>query len=653
MLRRLFLCFVLGAFALRYADAILAQNVPGTPWRAVDDLRRVIADSNSAPPLREEKKVGLFYFLWFEDKTPIPVDKNAPQDDPRPYNISQIERVEPNPTQNDALFGENGQMCYWGEPLFGYYDARDPYVVDRHLRLIADAGVDVLVFDVTNLETYPDVYRPLCDRLLKMRDEGFPAPQVSFITNTNVENAVDALWKDFYSREKYRPLFFEWKGKPLLVANPEKVPEELRDFFTLRDAYWPTEGPNNSHNRWRWVDAYPQPYSWSDDPNRPEELVVSPAQNLARDANAHDVWMSERIGRGRSFVYGAEKQRYAPDEGLNFAQQWSRALELDPDFLFITGWNEWIAGRWKIEWADGRKTFVDQYDHEFSRDIEPARGLHGDAYYLQAIDGIRKFKGVADAPRAVGGDGISFDSPWEKWRAVAPSLRDYRGENARRDFKGRGGTHYFNAGGRADFDLVKVARDGEYVYFYLQTVEPIEESASDDILLALDLDDDLATGWRGAELLVGGRGAERFDQAAADALRENIRRVVEQNRLDDAPEFDDERVQERAYATEEQRAALERFDSDARKKANARNTLERLKERAREWRPLPEYVQGLKRRVEGRNVLVAAPVALFSKLDAVSFKWIDSTSDLPNPDDFYLGGDVAPEGSFFYRVILE
>ena len=33
------------------------------------------------------------------------------------------------------------------------------------------------------------------------------------------------------------------------------------------------------------------------------------------------------------------------DQGFNFAEQFSRLDTIDPEFLFITGWNEWVAQR--------------------------------------------------------------------------------------------------------------------------------------------------------------------------------------------------------------------------------------------------------------------------------------------------------------------
>ena len=39
----------------------------------------------------------------------------------------------------------------------------------------------------------------------------------------------------------------------------------------------------------------------------------------------------------------------------------------------------------------------DEYDEEYSRDIEPMKGGYKDAYYLQMISFIRRFKGL-EAP---------------------------------------------------------------------------------------------------------------------------------------------------------------------------------------------------------------------------------------------------------------
>jgi hypothetical protein len=36
--------------------------------------------------------------------------------------------------------------------------------------------------------------------------------------------------------------------------------------------------------------------------------------------------------------------------------------------------------------------FVDEFIQEFSRDIEPMNGGHGDNYYYQLVDYVRRYK---------------------------------------------------------------------------------------------------------------------------------------------------------------------------------------------------------------------------------------------------------------------
>ena len=47
-------------------------------------------------------------------------------------------------------------------------------------------------------------------------------------------------------------------------------------------------------------------------------------------------------------------------------------------------------------WTGDPFSFVDQYDWEHSRDIEPNKGWgdRGDVYYLQLVDNVRRFKGM-------------------------------------------------------------------------------------------------------------------------------------------------------------------------------------------------------------------------------------------------------------------
>ncbi len=48
-----------------------------------------------------------------------------------------------------------------GEPELGYFLSRDEYVIRKDMSMLADAGVDVLVMDVTNAVRYWDEWETL------------------------------------------------------------------------------------------------------------------------------------------------------------------------------------------------------------------------------------------------------------------------------------------------------------------------------------------------------------------------------------------------------------------------------------------------------------------------------------------------------------
>ena len=69
--------------------------------------------------------------------------------------------------------------------------------------------------------------------------------------------------------------------------------------------------------------------------------------------------------------------------GLLWNAQWRSAFKFRPKFVTLTWWNEWTAQRLYIQGGayDGQYHFTDAYSPEYSRDIEPMEGGHGDQYY--------------------------------------------------------------------------------------------------------------------------------------------------------------------------------------------------------------------------------------------------------------------------------
>ena len=75
--------------------------------------------------------------------------------------------------------------------------------------------------------------------------------------------------------------------------------------------------------------------------------------------------------------------------------QWQTAFDIHPKMVTLTWWNEWCAQLFKI---DGKYVFTDNFNQEFSRDIEPMKGGHGDLYYRWLCEYIRAYKALEACP---------------------------------------------------------------------------------------------------------------------------------------------------------------------------------------------------------------------------------------------------------------
>lgn len=563
---------------------------PTTPWPATDALgRKLPAPADTGLP-RTNRFVGIFYFEWLVHEMPIPQVPGGVG----PYNVSTILSKDPQAGASAASppWGHIGEYHFWGEPLFGYYRSEDPWVIRRHLHLLADAGIDVLILDATNAETYRAVYTVLCSEAAKIRAAGGRAPKLVFMLNSNARQTARTLYKEFYAPGLSPDMWFHWDGKPLLICDPKEADDDLKAFFTLRRAHWPFTMVNTPY-AWHWEATYPQPYGYTTDPKAPEQVNVSVAQNLSAK-NGEVSPMSSGQARGRSFHQGAQAiTNGSVNHGFNFQEQWERALRLDAPFVMVTGWNEWIAGRWGK--PTERPLFVDQYDEEFSRDIEPMRGGHGDNYYWQLVSNVRRYKGAPVLPKASAPQTIRSASGFDAWRSVAPEFTDHRGETQPRAFAGVGGMSYTNTTGRNDLLAFKVARDKQHVWFYARAAESITPSNGTNWMwLFIDADQDAATGWAGYDYIVN---------RAADV--------------------------------------------------SGQHWLERNKG-GWNW----ERVAPVELRVAGNEMQVAIPRKVLGLKTgttrvSIDFKWADHLQQPGDVMDFYVSGDVAPEGRFNYRYQAE
>ena len=483
---------ILLANSLAYAqlNSPSAASNPGTPWPASDALGRTMPAASELKSTRTNRTVGIFYFLTHgKDRTTLPYDlaKIVPQD-------PDILRKPDSP-----LWGPPGSSYYWGEPLYGYYNSTDPWVLRRHAQLLADAGIDTVIFDTTNRKTYPEVYFEICKVWSQIRKEGGRTPQICFMVNTKAGDSAQEIYHDLYQPGLYPELWFRWQGKPLLICDPDEASAEVKTFFTLRAAHWPFELVN-THNAWHWESTYPQVFSYDTDAATPEQVNVAVAQNL-RDKDGKVTNMSEGNARGRSFHHGRkDTSPGAVNQGFNFAEQWQRAFELDAPFVMVTGWNEWTAGKYSRPGLP--VVFVDQYDQEYSRDIEPVTGLHNDDYYYQLVANVRRYKGAPALPVASTAKSIDTKGDFSQWKNVSPEFTDHAFDTDHRNF-GKDAVHYVNQSGRNDLTRMKVARDATKVFFYAQTRQKISPSTGTNWMwLLLDTDQNPKTGWEGYDYIL-------------------------------------------------------------------------------------------------------------------------------------------------------
>ena len=117
---------------------------------------------------------------------------------------------------------------------------------------------------------------------------------------------------------------------------------------------------------------------------------------------------------------------------------------------------------------------MDQYNHEFSRDIEPLNGDFGDNYYYMLVDFIRKFKGTKALPTFSATASIAIDGDFADWKGIPAIYGDDKGDVTHRNHIGWGRLGVLtNDTGRNDIVLSKVTNDGANLYFYVRTASDI------------------------------------------------------------------------------------------------------------------------------------------------------------------------------------
>ncbi|MCQ2429376.1 MAG: hypothetical protein MJ192_03490 [Clostridia bacterium] len=590
------------------ANMMNSRDVFADTWVGTDDEGRLTAAGTGAV---NDKKVGIFYFLWHD--TTDPNGSNPLFDHTKTYYDGGLDALHEVMTQGNLGFAH-----YWAEPYFGYYRSNDEWVIRKHTMQLTAAGVDFWFIDATNGLTYENNYETILKVWSKMRAEGYKTPQICFHCGNNDDVAPRsfyALWNNLYSVGRYEEFWFLQDGKPLIFM-PKKLlkslDKETQDFFTVRQSWANTNDAwyKGAHGRscWPWADMYPQKPGLDASGNVEQMIVMS------------GFWVNGSYGTnaGRSYHDGKQpsidKSQMGFDlvdagesgKGYAFEEQFDYAIGVDPGVIMVVGWNEWWAGRWEAGAALGqtiansytvvddntwkRNYFVDNFNPEYSRDVEPVKGLYNDNYYYQLAQNIRQFKGARAVEAAFGRRPIDMTGSVGQWYSVGPEFRDYTGDTARRDsWSYVGSFHYVNKSGRNDFGTMKVSRYGDDVWFYAECADDVTAAEGSNWMnLFIDADLDAKTGWYGYDYVI--------------------------NRDRDGSTCSVMRFRDDSWSMEEVGRA--------------------------------EYV------VSGKVIQIHVTASLLGLGETFDFKWADNSVDDGDVMKFLDQGDTAPNDRFNYRYTI-
>ncbi|MBP5730657.1 MAG: hypothetical protein J6X19_05585 [Clostridia bacterium] len=532
-----------------------------------------------------EHYVGIFYFIWHGTM----IDANAPI-----KNIQTIlETYGADAVNNTKVWGNVNDTFWFAEPLYGYYRSEDEWVIRKHMELLINAGVDFLYFDTTNNFLYGSTALKIMEVCHDLNQQGLPAPKVVFYTNTDAKVRVRQAYREIYEDNKFPDTWLMLDGKPLIIA-PETA--NIDDFFTIREPQWPNE--EKRENTWPWIDwEWPQTL-YGKDGN--EAISVSVAQHSGNSEFSSSGLYGYQGNRGRS--YNGYEDSHTDDSyklGTNIQLQFTRAIASGVPYVLVTGWNEWIANRFKAVSEKRPICFIDTFNYEYSRDMEMSRGGYFDNYYMQLAENVAAIRGAAPVILRDDRHQINVTGDFGQWDAVSHYYTDPAGDAAARKAHGCGGYKYENTTGRNDIVRVKVTNDASYLYFMAECADNIVHGTAGDSFMQFYLDVDGAdNGWYGYDFIAGFNVKNDYTTTLAKYSGTNG-----------------------AYG----------FTDTAE----------------------------LTYKVEGKRLMLAVPMELlgiehYNRID-LQFKLVDSTSKITTMEQFYEDGDAAPLGrpNYVYQTYID
>ena len=508
----LFVCTL--ALVLSAVSPVFARDIMPDTWVGAlihDGVHMDMPTYDQVGGPKSDKTVGMFYYIWMSTHT-------------NGYDAQDLYHIG----LGEIPYGTEKSYHWWSEPYFGYYHNQDPFIIRKHAQMLTDAGIDVIMFDNTNAVVYPEVITSIINEYAKMKEEGMDVPKITSVFNSNPGQTAIDLYNSFFDPNKVdaklyakvQDLWFKWNGRYLLLGDISAIRSEagadseaykLFSTFETRKCWI-----NYGEKSWAWVS---QNWSYATANGVAEEVAVSTADPSV-------------TGKGKSSTRTSRlTSGHNPRNGTFFKAQWEHALSVNPRFVFVTQWNEFIAIYFKS--SPNRNPgflsyFVDCWSWEYNRDIEPMRDYHdrgygyGDNYYYYLTYYIRRYKGVRQIPASSAAKTIDVTGSASQWNDVAPEFLDDINDEAYRNYLGSvtrdplraddeyyhyvaadQACYYTNFTGDNDLDTVKVTRDGEFVYFYLKCQEDVSPAkASRWMNVLINRDCDYRDGFYGYDFMI-------------------------------------------------------------------------------------------------------------------------------------------------------
>jgi hypothetical protein len=391
-----------------------------------------------------DRRVGMFYLVWHAPAADAMRQIAASSGVTAQHSIEDVLRSKGALKFSDiyekfSLEGPAMALYYNVTPKLGYYciyrarTGETGWVPDcanisatlaTHAEQLIAAGIDHVVVDATNLT---DIDRPgdllqlrptevLFEEWAKLRAAGKKTPQIA-VWNAVPAGAVQfqkllALYQNpaydglaLRDKKTGKKVFFvvdSADGRGPAAANLATITSNGGKNDVEVQRMWTIDKTDPAIDRWAFM-------SYCAGPNGPTTSIVGagacnqPITPKSTLGSAVAVAPSFQVGYG-SLPNGAAGKL----GGVTFKRQWATALGTMPDWVLVSGWNEFVAQPQTNPFTndpfardvgleldpEGNRLFVDTFGADLGRDLEPT-AEYGSAYYDLLASCVRVFRANA------------------------------------------------------------------------------------------------------------------------------------------------------------------------------------------------------------------------------------------------------------------